>query len=264
MFKTADGDTLELAPWRMRRLMRLVAEMRRYPPGTPPQALVHDLRLIIGRARRVSTQPRLGTARFESAGACCKACLLARQRQGGMELVGLSLTAPWQGGHVYEGFAPELEDEIERSGRVTKLGWHKFDSLAAATKDPVNASGPGVYILANGLVPKYVGLSKTLETRMKAHRWCAAVHHRSAAISVWVAKVTRVEDLPAVEHAIIRLLKESLNNVALKNTVLKAGKGGLRIENVIPEQFLKRASYLKGNNLLDMKASQTLEFEWLE
>ena len=43
MFKTADGHTLELAPWRMRRLMRLVAQARRTPPGMSSRMLGQDM-----------------------------------------------------------------------------------------------------------------------------------------------------------------------------------------------------------------------------
>ncbi|WP_454766566.1 GIY-YIG nuclease family protein [Cupriavidus campinensis] len=267
MFKTADGDTLELAPWRMRRLMRLVAEMRRYPPGTPPQALVNDLRLIIARARRVSTQPRLGTARFESANACCRACLLARQQRGGMELVGLRLAAPMPGGHLYEGFAPELEEEIRREVVGEKLDWKKLPSLDAAVADPT-VTGPGVYIFVSGLVPRYVGMSTTLQTRMKAHRWCAGVHGRRHRLSVWVTRVSQAENLRAVEHAIIRALRDSLHNSALVNEVLRAGPRGITIRNVLPAELLSRARYIKdylagsAQRDLAMPAGKTLELEW--
>ncbi|HEY1610101.1 MAG TPA: hypothetical protein VGG24_12610, partial [Paraburkholderia sp.] len=80
MFKTLEGDTLELAPWRMRRFIRLLADARSYPAGTPPHVLIQDLRQLLERARRVSTEPRIGTTRLRSAGTCCNACLLAHQR----------------------------------------------------------------------------------------------------------------------------------------------------------------------------------------
>lgn len=266
MFKTADGDTLELAPWRMRRLMGLVAAMRRYPPGTPPQALVNDLRLIIARARRVSTQPRLGMARFESTDACCRACLLARQQpRGGMALVGLQLAAPRPGGHLYEGFAPEMEEEITREVNV-ELAWRRLASLDSAIRDK-SVSGPGVYILVRGTTPIYVGRSKTLESRMKDHRWCAGVHGALQGLGVWVSSVARVKDLPAVEHAIIRALRGRTTNRQFVDDVLRAGLSGIKIQRVLPPTLLPSADfkdYLAGTprHNLSMTAGQKLELEW--
>ncbi|MGO4281385.1 GIY-YIG nuclease family protein [Cupriavidus sp. RAF20_2] len=267
MFKTADGDTLELAPWRMRRLMGLVAAMRRYPPGTPPQALVNDLRLIIARARRVSTQPRLGMARFESTDACCRACLLARQQpRGGMELVGLQLAAPRPGGHLYEGFAPELEEEVTREVNVT-LAWRRFESLKLAVDDRT-VSGPGVYILVRGTTPIYVGLSKTLGSRMKQHRWCAGVHGALRGLGVWVASVRKEKDLSAVEHAVIRALRGSIHNSALVGDVLLAGPSGITIVNILPPSLLRRATHINAfrtgddKRTLAMKSGEKLELEW--
>ncbi|MGO4328653.1 MULTISPECIES: GIY-YIG nuclease family protein [unclassified Cupriavidus] len=270
MFKTADGEMLDLAPWRMRRLLRLLADTRRYPAGTPPQMLVNDLRQIVARARRVSTQPRLGTARFESAGACCRACLLARLQQGVLSLVGLSLVPALSGdlpedlparlsarlpadlsadlsGHLSErylpkGYADEAEYKMPKRSVNRTLAWRRWPSLINAAVSAQQAlPRSGVYLLERNGVPVYVGKSRDLRGRMLDHRLHERLH-RDTGLAVWAAEVPPA-DLDAVEHALTRLLsywaprttgrRSMLVNTQRTGSV-SVGAGGVDIRCVLP------------------------------
>lgn len=273
MFKTADGDTLELAPWRMRRLMRIVAEMRRYPPGTPPQMLVNDLRQIIARARRVSTEPRLGTARFESAGACCRACLLARRQAGSMHLLGLSL-APARGDHPAEarGWALEFESAPRSTSGTLQLQWQYYPSLAAAAARTRHA---GVYLLFRRLphaspresleqvrkIPVYVGRSKDLPTRLREHRRASA-RYQCADLQVCVANMADADTF-AVEHALVRVLGRTVANDRLHGQ-MTVGPGDVAINNLLPLGVVAKgegARKLTGNSIY-LRKGDTLEIGW--
>lgn len=245
MFKTADGETLELAPWRMRRLLRLIANARRYPAGTPPQMLIQDLRLIISRARRVSSQPRVGTAKYQSTGACCRACLLARQQKssGVLELVGLSIVPQVMRGLLNESRQLELEFESSPKSANLVLRWQYWNSLTDAMNGTRSA---GIYMLMRGSLPVYVGMSQNLPQRLRQHLWCA-VRHRDGGLSAWSASVERPQDLAAVEHALVRALGPRVSNDRLQGT-LRVGPGGLTIRNLLPGGLTSARA--PGNQLL--------------
>jgi len=257
MFRTADGETLVLAPWRMRRLLDLLADARRYPPGTQPATLMHDLRLIVARARRVSTQPRLGTARFESADDCCRACLLTRQQRGVLALVGLSLTPAGAGagpGHLSETL--EFESMV-KSADVT-LDWQYWPSLQTALNGMPGRTLPasGVYLLVRGRTPVYVGMSQALAQRMRSHRWCEA-RHRDSGIGVWTAALADANARRAVEHAMVRILGSRVSNDMLRGQV-RVGDNGLRIRNFLP-QTVWNAQRLPPDNQIRYNAGATFE-----
>ncbi|WP_250866590.1 hypothetical protein [Caballeronia sp. INSB1] len=230
MFKTADGHTLELAPWRMRRLMRLVAQARRTPPGMSSRTLGQDMQILLRRARRVSADPHRRIVRFESSGACCRACFLARQKRDAMEIVALAV-AP--GAHVHEqeagGFGIDFES-MPKSANIT-LAWTPYDSLESAAK---NVRGKGVYILTRGGKPRYVGKSLDLAGRMRTHRLYATQH--GAGLGVWVANTRSPEQAAAVEHALVRTLGRGLTNSKLHGD-MRIGKRGLDINGLLPTVF---------------------------
>ncbi|SAK85850.1 hypothetical protein AWB79_05987 [Caballeronia hypogeia] len=223
MFKTADGHTLDLAPWRMRRFMRLLAQARRTPPGMTSRTLTQDMQILMRRARRVDADPRRRLARFESAGACCRACFLARQKRDAMEIVALAI-AP--GGHLYE---QELES-MPKSATIT-LDWKPYGSLESAA-DKVR--GMGVYILTSNGRPLYVGKSLDLADRLRAHRLYATQH--GAGLAVWVANTRSAGQAAAVEHALVRTLGRGLTNTKLHGD-MRVGKRGLDIRGLLPTAF---------------------------
>jgi hypothetical protein len=245
MFRTADGEMLELAPWRMRRLMRLIATARHYPDGTPPHTLIQDLRQIIGRARRVSTQPRIGTKRYQSVGACCQACLLARQHGDVLSLVGLSIG-------LSSGLGlPSLEFEsMPKSANVT-LNWQCLPSLTTST---TATAVPGVYMLFRGRLPLYVGISANMAERLHDHL-ASARRLRSTNLRVCFAPV-RLAYLPAVEHALVRALGPRVSNDKLQRP-LTVGAGGLTIIGLLPPGVSSPKA--PGNVIRLMPGS---EFEW--
>ncbi|CAB3746076.1 hypothetical protein [Paraburkholderia humisilvae] len=251
MFKTSEGETLELAPWRMRRFVRLLADARRYPAGTPPHVLIQDLRQIIARARRVKTEPRIGTARFQSAGACCNACLLAQQRDGVLALLGVSF-APVAVAAIASGLAsPEPEFESPARSASLSLDWKRWATLDDAVR---NASGPGVYMLKRGARPVYVGKSLSLQRRLAHHLWCAR-SHRDNTLSVWTANVPATR-LAAVEHTLVRALQRRLTNTQLQQP-MDVGSGGLAITNLLPGVMKSRNA---PNNQAIRSRGQT--YEW--
>lgn len=198
MFKTLEGDTLELAPWRMRRFMRLLADARSYPAGTPPHVLIQDLRQLLTRARRVSTEPRIGTTRLRSAGACCNACLLAQQRPGDAVLTLLGLTiepAPTSA-------AAQQPTPMPPAAPVA-LAWRYWPTLATAA---ANARGPGVYVLVRGGRPAYAGRSASLQQRL-TQRLRRAQHPGDRWLAAWTASVP-ANDLIAAEQMVVRALRE--------------------------------------------------------
>ncbi|MFM0339436.1 GIY-YIG nuclease family protein [Paraburkholderia fungorum] len=251
MFKTADGETLELAPWRMRRAMRLVAEVRRYPPGTPPQALIRDLRQIFARARRVSTQPRIGTARLQSSGACCQACLLARQQQGVLTLLGISLSPQSRSPHLYESGAPQFEFESMPRSATVDLKWTDWLPLERA---PDKVKGAGVYILRRAGSAIYVGMSANLPQRLRLHLWCAN-NHGNTGLSVAVANVD-AGALRAIEHTLVRALRDHVMNRQLK-VAMKIGPGPLKVTHLLPSGL--SSPYVTGNRVQRPAGGQ---FEW--
>jgi hypothetical protein len=227
----------------MRRFMRLLADARRYPPGTPPHVLLQDLRQIIARAQRVNTQPRIGTARFESTGACCKACLIARQNQGVLRLLGLaveSLPGP-----------TAMEFETAPRSATIKLQWVRYPTLAAAT---VTARGSGIYILRRGDRPVYVGQSIDLPRRLAHHLWCSQRHH-DAGLAAWVANVP-AKHLSAVEHTLVRALRGRVTNALLQST-LTVGPRQLAISNLLPPGLTSR--HINDNKVQRPSGGQ---FEW--
>ena len=238
MFKTSEGETLDLAPWRMRRFVRLLADARRYPPGTPPHVLIQDLRQIIARARRVKTEPRIGTARFHSSGACCNACLLAQQRDGVLSLLGLSLVtspvAPGASELASPGLpSPQRDFELEfesiiRSANVD-LNWSDRRPLDKAIG---LIKGPGVYVLARNGRPVYVGQSGTLPKRLAQHLWFSRIHRDPGRFDAWVASVPQMQ-LGAVEHTIVRALRSRVTNFLLQKE-FKVGPRGLTITHLLP------------------------------
>lgn len=255
MFKTAEGETLELAPWRMRRLLRLLAEVRRYPAGTPPQALLTDLRQLVARARRTGTPSRRGTARYESrldsGGACCRACLLARRQAGRLSLVGLSLDRWRAPPSRYEGAAALAELAFEsapRSADVT-LKWRRWPNLDAAAR---GTRGAGVYLFQRGATPVYVGTAASLPARLGVHGWyharqgsarAGAACHCAPPLTVWTANVASAGERAAVEHAIVRTLANkgfALANDKLRGTVTVGT--GLSIRNLVPAGILTGAA----------------------
>ncbi|SAL70238.1 hypothetical protein AWB74_04109 [Caballeronia arvi] len=248
MFKTADGHTLELAPWRMRRFMRLVAEARRTPPGMTSRTITQDMQILLRRARRVAADPQRKIARFESSGACCRACFLARKKRDAMEVVALSV-AP--GAHLYEDELDELEMEleVERSANVA-LTWKHYKTLAGAA---ANTSGIGVYILMRGSRPIYVGKSMDLGERLGKHRLYARQH--DSGLNVWIANTPLASDAAAVEHVLVRALRTRVTNRKLK-VALIVGKNGLRIDNVLPPGI---ASPKAPGKLVDLAAGRTFE-----
>lgn len=252
MFKTAEGETLELAPWRMRRLLRLLAEVRRYPAGTPPQALLTDLRQLVARARRIGTPSRRGTARYESrldsGGACCRACLLARRQAGRLSLVGLSLDRWHAPASPYESesaLAGLVFESAPKSANVT-LQWRRWPSLDAAARA---TRGAGVYLFQRGATPVYVGTSDSLPVRLGVHGWYHARQGSARAgascacappLTVWTANVANAAERAAVEHAIVRTLANkgfALANDKLRGTVT-VGSSGLSIRNLVPAGIL--------------------------
>lgn len=252
MFRTLEGETLELAPWRMRRFMRLLADARRYPAGTPPHVLLQDLRQIIARARRVNTQPHIGTARFQSTGACCKACLLAQQREGVLTLLGLSVESPPQAAYPRTGGMPELEFETATRSATIDLSWVRYPTLAAAVKE---ASGSGIYILRRGDTPVYVGQAVNLKRRLAQHLWCSQ-RHRDSGLAAWVTNVP-TKDLSAVEHTLARALRGRVTNELLQNNPLVVGPGKLAITHLLPAGLTSR--HISDNQLILPSGDQ---FEW--
>lgn len=274
MFKTADGEILDLAPWRMRRLMRLVADARSYPPGTPPQMLVNDLRQIVARARRVSTQPRLGTARFESRGegACCQACLLARQQQGVLSLVGLSLSPMPSPGHLSEAFDEELTHLRPKLAPPPvsldiELKWRRWSSLEDASR---GVAGPGVYIFSDGAVPTYIGHSNALEARLR--QW---FQYQRALTCVgpkfiWTAPTRKNPVAAAIEHTLLSWVDRKLRlngrlrsgmpsmlaNRVLTNLVT-VGEKDLVIRNAMPPELAK--DFRPTANTMHIKAGTQFE-----
>lgn len=260
MFKTAEGETLELAPWRMRRLLRLLAEVRRYPAGTPPQALLTDLRQLVARARRIGTPSRRGTARYESrldsgdafggahGGACCRACLLARRQAGRLSLVGLRLDRWRAPASRYEGgpALAELAFESEPKSANVTLQWRRWPSLDAAARA---TRGGGVYLFQRGATPVYVGTAASLPARLGVHGWYHARQGSARAgasctcappLTVWTANVASAGERAAVEHAIVRTLANkgfALANDKLRGTVT-VGSSGLSIRNLVPAGIL--------------------------
>lgn len=248
MFKTSEGETLELAPWRMRRFMRLLADARRYPAGTPPHVLLQDLRQIIARARRVNTQPRMGTARFQSAGACCKACLLAQQRDGVLTLLGLAVESLPQAVPL----RAELEFETAARSATIDLNWVRYPTLAAAVGA---ARGSGIYILRRGDRPVYVGQAVNLQRRLAQHLWCSQ-RHLDSGLAAWVANVP-TKDLSAVEHTLVRALRGRVTNDLLQNNPLIVGPGKLAITHLLPAGLTSR--HISDNQLILRSGDQ---FEW--
>ncbi|MEM5275413.1 hypothetical protein VSR17_10275 [Cupriavidus taiwanensis] len=266
MFKTAEGETLELAPWRMRRLLRLLAEVRRYPAGAPPQALLTDLRQLVARARRVGTPSRRGTARYESrldsGGACCRACLLARRQAGRLSLVGLSLDrwrAPASRYESEPALAELAFESAPKSANVT-LQWRRWPSLDAAARA---TRGGGVYLFQRGATPVYVGTAASLPARLGVHGWYHARQGSARAgascpcappLTVWTANVASAGERAAVEHAIVRTLANkgfALANDKLRGTVTVGS--GLSIRNLVP------AGILGGGNDLSYGPGQRFE-----
>ncbi|BAO89849.1 GIY-YIG nuclease family protein [Caballeronia cordobensis] len=254
MFKTADGHTLELAPWRMRRFMRLLAQARRTPPGMTSRTITQDMQILLRRARRVGADPARRIARFESSGACCRACFLARQKRDAMEVVALAV-AP--GADLYEGeidaLEQELEDfefEVERSANVT-LTWRHYKTLRGAAD---NTSGIGVYILMRGSRPIYVGKSDDVGARLRRHRLYARQHDSD--LNVWIANTPRASDAAAVEHVLVRALRTRVTNRKLR-VALIVGKRGLRIDNLLPPGI---ASPKAPGKAIDLAAGSLFEF----
>ncbi len=252
MFKTAEGETLELAPWRMRRLLRLIADTRHYPAGTPPHTLIQDLRQIIARARPSGGNPRIGTRRYESKGPCCQACLLAQQRRDVLELVGLSMAGPG----AFETELNELEAlaELETAPRSASvsLQWQGAFTLPQAVQ---TVSGPGVYVLMRNGQPVYVGMANSLAARLRQHAACAA-QHQDGGLGVYTANISNLAWIPAVEHTLVRALGRRVSNIQLQQP-LNVGPGGLSISNLLPPGIT--APRIRGNTLqLDPGA----QFEW--
>lgn len=255
MFKTADGHTLELAPWRMRRLMRLVAQARRTPPGMTSRTVAQDMQILLRRARRVGADPSRQIARFESSGACCRACFLARQKRDAMEIIALAV-AP--GAHLYEHEIDELEQELEdfelelevmRSANV-ELTWKHCKTLRGAA---AHASGIGVYILMQGSRPIYVGKAKHLGKRLAKHRLYARQHDSN--LNVWIANTPLASDAEAVEHVLVRALRTRVTNTKLK-VALIVGKRGLKISNLLPPGI---ASPKAPDKAIDLVEGKTFE-----
>jgi len=255
MFKTADGHTLELAPWRMRRFMRLLAQTRRAPPGTTSRTITQDLQILLRRARRVDADPNRLVARFESSGACCRACFLARQKRDAMEIVALAV-AP--GVHLYEhefeALEQELENfelelEVERAANLD-LNWKHYKTLRGAAS---NARGIGVYILMRGSRPIYVGKSKDLGKRLGKHRLYARQHESD--LNVWITNTPLASDAAALEHVLVRALRTRVTNSKLK-VALMVGKGGLRIGNLLPPGI---ASAKAPGKAIDLAQGSTFE-----
>jgi hypothetical protein len=252
MFKTLEGETLELAPWRMRRFLRLLADARRYPAGTPPHVLIQDLRQIIARAQRVNTQPRIGTARFQSTGACCKACLLAQQRDGVLTLLGLAIESLPLAVHQLAAVTPTMEFEAAARSATIKLKWERYPTLKAA-KD--TASGSGIYILRRDRRPVYVGQAKNLKQRLALHLWCSE-RHRESGLAAWVTNVP-IKDLSAVEHTVVRALQGRVTNAVLQKNQMIVGSGNLAITNLLPTDLNSR--HIKDNKLILDSGDK---FEW--
>ncbi|NUU37776.1 hypothetical protein [Pseudomonas sp. C2B4] len=252
MFKTLEGETLELAPWRMRRFLRLLADARRYPAGTPPHVLVQDLRQIIARARRVNTQPRIGTARFKSTGACCEACLLAQQRNGVLTLLGLAIESLPQAVHQRAAVTPTMEFEAAARSATIELKWVRYPTLDAAVKA---ASGSGIYILRRGRRPVYVGQAVNLKRRLALHLWCSE-RHRKSGLAAWVTNVPR-KDLSAVEHTVVRALRGRVTNAQLQKNQMIVGPGNLAITHLLPTDLNSR--HISDNKLILRSGDQ---FEW--
>ncbi|MGJ7517047.1 GIY-YIG nuclease family protein [Pseudomonas baetica] len=251
MFRTSEGETLELAPWRMRRFLRLLADARRYPAGTPPHVLVQDLRQIIARARRVNTQPRIGTARFNSTGACCKACLLAQQRDGVLTLLGLAIESLPEAAHPRARETPALEFEAAARSATINLEWVRYPTLEAAVN---TARGSGIYILRRGDRPVYVGQAVSLQRRLASHLWCSQ-RIRDTGLAAWVTNVPKAA-LSAVEHTLVRALRGRVTNAQLQ-TPMNVGPGKLAITNLLPAGLTSR--YITDNKLILPSGSQ---FEW--
>ncbi|MBB5191066.1 hypothetical protein HNQ50_001789 [Silvimonas terrae] len=249
MFKTAEGETLELAPWRMRRLLRLIADTRHYPAGTPPHTLIQDLRQIIARARRSGGNPRIGTRRYESKGTCCQACLLAQQRRDVLELVGLSIAGVGE-------FETELNElnELETAPRSANvaLQWQGAFTLPQAVQ---SVGGPGVYVLMRNGQPVYVGMANSLAARLRQHAACAA-QHQDGGLNVYTANISNLAWIPAVEHTLVRALGRRVSNLQLQQP-LSVGPDGLSISNLLPPGIT--SPRISGNAL---RLNPGAQFEW--
>ncbi|CAM2156233.1 GIY-YIG domain-containing protein [Pararobbsia alpina] len=254
MFMTSEGDKLELAPWRMRRFVRLLAEANRYPPDTPPHVLMQDLRALIARARRVPTEPRLGTARFTSTGPCCNACLLASLRRGVLELLGLSIDAsrkrspstgfagphrqlpsPIAPRHAYHG-APGFTSQPGSSQQpaVVELRWRRWPTLAVAA---AYARGPGVYILVRNGHPVYVGKSASLRHRLAQHQRNAQIR-RDNGLTAWVASAP-ASLLETIQNAAIGALRGHISNDPRRATLV-TDAGGPAMTQLLPSALSAR------------------------
>ncbi|GGP21334.1 GIY-YIG nuclease family protein [Silvimonas iriomotensis] len=254
MFKTADGETLELAPWRLRRLLRLIADARHYPAGTPPHTLIQDLRQIIARARRTGGNPRIGTAHYQSKGACCQACFMAQQRRDVLELVGLSIVPGLlaDDASLNEFETELLNEEFEtatRSATLT-LEWACYDTLdkalAAISNQGKNA---GVYIIRRGSVPLYVGESRDLQQRLGFHL-ANARRYKDSTLKACITFVANPYHRLAVEHALVRALQRYQPSNAVLNAPLTVGDKPLDIGNLLPFKTWQTTELKASNNRL--------------
>lgn len=230
MLKTSEGEMLELAPWRMRRFVRLLADARRYPAGTPPHVLIQDLRQLLERAHRVSTQPGTATTRLYSSSACCNACLLARERppDGVLTLLGLSIESP-------QAVARESGAPPKQEPARIDLKWQYWPTLAAAA---VNANGAGVYIVGRGNRPVSAGKSASLPQRLAYLG--QALQHRNSGLAVWTANV-RTRDLDAVERALVQGLRQYVASPQPQRPVT-VGADGLTIAHLLPAGLAPRVA----------------------
>ncbi|GGP26971.1 GIY-YIG nuclease family protein [Silvimonas amylolytica] len=263
MFKTADGETLELAPWRLRRLLRLIADARHYPAGTPPHTLITDLRQIIARARRTGGNPRIGTAHYQSKGACCQACLMAQQRRDVLELVGLSIaSSPMAFDTGLNEFETELLEEFEtapRSATLT-LDWACYNSLEktleALTAQSKNA---GIYIIRRGIQPLYVGKSSDLKERVGFHL-SNARRYKDTSLKACISFISNPYHQAAVEHALVRALQRYEPSNVLLNAPLTVGKKPLDIRNLLPFKTWQTAELKAKKNRLYRAPGSEYEF----
>jgi hypothetical protein len=205
----------------------------------------------------VSTQPRIGTTRYQSVGACCQACLLARQHGDVLSLVGLSiglsngLSSGLNSGLNSGLGLPSLEFEsMPKSANVT-LNWQCLPSLTTPT---TATAVPGVYMLFRGRLPLYVGISANMAERLHDHL-ASARRLRSTNLRVCFAPV-RLAYLPAVEHALVRALGPRVSNDKLQRP-LTVGAGGLTIIGLLPPGLSSPKA--PGNVIRLMPGS---EFEW--
>ncbi|MGF6547624.1 hypothetical protein [Paraburkholderia youngii] len=246
MFRTADGHTLELSPWRMRRLVRLVAEARRHS-GNPSRSIAQDVRQLMARARRVAADGATRIARFESAGACCRACFLARQQAGAMQLVAMRVEPPVRlaarrYAHVHEQGPGEFEFESMPKSANLLLNWRHYETLESAER---YARGFGVYILMRGAQPVYVGKGEPLAARLRTRRLIAQ-QHGDTGLHVWTATVPP-GSVSAVEHVVVRALRDGLTNTDLR-LPMRVDKAGLDIRRVLPPSL--QSPYLVRNRVL--------------